>query len=147
LRVARIFGECELDIPVGFEAELNKYIDDWRSSGRLSNALHIARANKYNETIPKELVSQGLPPQFFYLALQESNFDPMAIGPLTRFGIAKGMWQFMPNTALAYGLRVGPLVELRQPDSRDERHQTAKATRAAVRYLKDLYGTDAQASG
>lgn len=147
LRVARLFGECELDMPAGFEEELNRYIDDWRSSGRLVNALRTARANHYDETIPKELVARGLPPQFFYLALQESNFDPMATGPVTRFGIAKGMWQFMPNTALAYGLRVGPLVELRQPDPLDERHQAAKATKAAVRYLKDLYSTDAQASG
>jgi len=147
LRVSRIFGECELDMPAGFEAELNRYIDDWRSSGRLVNALRTARANHYNESIPKELVSRGLPPQFFYLALQESNFDAMATGPVTRFGIAKGMWQFLPNTALAYGLRVGPLVELQQPDPMDERHQAAKATKAAVRYLKDLYSTDAQASG
>lgn len=147
LRVARIFGECELDMPPGFEAEVNRYIDDWRSSGRLAGALQTARSNGYAETISRELVGQGLPPQFFYLALQESNFDPMASGPVTRFGIAKGMWQIMPNTAMAYGLRLGPLIELRQPDPRDERQQYAKATKAAARYLKDLYSTDAQASG
>jgi hypothetical protein len=147
LRVSRVFGECELDMPPGFEAEINKYIEDWRSSGRLANALQTARANGYADTISKELVSQGLPPQFFYLALQESNFDPMASGPVTKFGIAKGMWQIMPDTAVAYGLRLGPLVELRQPDPRDERQQYAKATKAAARYLKDLYSTDAQASG
>ncbi len=147
LRVSRIFGECELDMPPGFEAEINKYIEDWRSSGRLAGALQTARANGYAGTISKEMVGQGLPPQFFYLALQESNFDPMASGPVTRFGIAKGMWQMMPDTAVAYGLRLGPLVELRHPDPRDERHQYLKATHAAVRYLKDLYSTDAQASG
>jgi membrane-bound lytic murein transglycosylase D len=147
LRIARVFGECELDMPSGFETEVNKYIEDWRSSGRLANALRTARAHHYTDTIPKELLARGLPPQFFYLALQESNFDPMATGPITRFGIAKGMWQFMPNTAIAYGLRVGPLVELRQPDPLDERHHVAKSTQAAVRYLKDLYSTDAQASG
>jgi len=147
LRVARIFGECELDMPPGFEAEIKKYIEDWRSSGRLAGALQTAKTNGYAGTISKELVTQGLPPQFFYLALQESNFDPMASGPVTRFGIAKGMWQIMPNTAVAYGLRLGPLVELRQPDPHDERQQYAKATKAAARYLKDLYSTDAQASG
>jgi len=147
LRVSRTFGECELDMPPGFEAEINKYIDEWRASGRLSRALHTAQTNGYANAISQELVGQGLPPQFFYLALQESNFDPLASGPVTRFGIAKGMWQIMPNTALAYGLRLGPLVELRQPDPRDERQQYAKATKAAARYLKDLYSTDAQASG
>jgi membrane-bound lytic murein transglycosylase D len=62
-------------------------------------------------------------------------------------GIAKGMWQFMPDTAVAYGLHVGPLMGVRQPDLRDERHQAQKETQAAARYLKDLYSTDAQASG
>jgi len=147
LRVSRIFGECELDMPPGFEAEISKYINDWKSSGRLATALQTAKANGYADTISREMVNQGLPPQFFYLALQESNFDPMASGPVTRFGIAKGMWQMMPNTAVAYGLRLGPLVELRQADPRDERQQYVKATKAAARYLKDLYSTDAQASG
>jgi membrane-bound lytic murein transglycosylase D len=147
MRVARVFGECELDMPAGFEAEINKYIETWRSSGRLSNALQTAKANGYAAKISQELLAQGLPPQFFYLALEESNFDAMASGPVTRFGIAKGMWQIMPNTAVAYGLRLGPLVELRQPDPHDERQQFDKSTPAAARYLKDLYSTDAQASG
>jgi membrane-bound lytic murein transglycosylase D len=147
LRVARIFGECELDMPPGFEAEINKYINTWRSSGRLAAALHTADSRGYTNTITKELLAQGLPPQFFYLALQESNFDALASGPVTRHGIAKGMWQFMPDTAVFYGLKLGPLVELRQPDPRDERQQYAKATNAAARYLKDIYSTDAQASG
>ena len=147
LRVARIFGECELEMPEGFEAEVIKYIDLWRSSGRLVSALHTAKTNHYAGTISRELLAKGLPPQFFYLALQESNFNPMATGPVTRFGVAKGMWQFMPNTALAYGLKLGPLVEVRQPDALDERHQFAKETKAAASYLKDLYSTDAQASG
>jgi hypothetical protein len=57
------------------------------------------------------------------------------------------MWQFVPQTAVKYGLRVGPLADLRRPDPGDERDQPKKATRAAARYLKDLYSTDAQASG
>jgi soluble lytic murein transglycosylase-like protein len=57
------------------------------------------------------------------------------------------MWQFMPETARAYGLTVGPLVGRRLPDPRDERHDFERATTAAARYLKDIYSTDAQASG
>jgi len=147
LRVARIFGECELEMPPDFEAEVNKYIKYWKQSDRLTNAIHTAQQNGYVEIISKEMLDQGLPPQFFYLALQESNFDRYASGPMTRSGIAKGMWQFVPQTATKYGLRVGPLTDLRRPDPGDERDQPAKATRAAARYLKDLYTTDAQASG
>jgi membrane-bound lytic murein transglycosylase D len=147
LRIARVFGECELDMPPDFEAEVNKYIGYWQHSNRFSNAIHVAEQKGYTRTISSELLAQGLPPQFFYLALQESNFDPYISGPITREGIAKGMWQFVPETAIKYGLRVGPLVDLRRPDPGDERDQYEKATRAAARYLKDLYTTDAQASG
>lgn len=147
LRVARIFGECELEMPKDFESEVMKYIKMWQGSDRLSTAIRTAQENGYVDLISKELLAQGLPPQFFYLALQESNFDPYASGPPTRAGIAKGMWQFVPQTALKYGLRLGPLVELRRPDPGDERDQYPKATKAAAKYLKDLYSTDAQASG
>jgi hypothetical protein len=61
-------------------------------------------------------------------------------------GIAKGMWQLVPETAQRYGLNVGPLAALRQPDAGDDRHNWDKATVAAARYIKDIYSTDAQAS-
>jgi soluble lytic murein transglycosylase-like protein len=147
LRIARIFGECELEMPPDFVAEINRYIKLWQSSNRLPTAIRLAQQSGYVETISKELLAQGLPPQFFYLALQESNFDPYASGPPTRKGIAKGMWQFIPETAIKYGLRPGPLADSQRPDPSDERDQYEKATKAAARYLKDLYGTDAQASG
>lgn len=147
LRIARVFGECELDMPPDFEAEVDKYIGYWQHSGRLATAIRTAQQNGYVKTISRDLLEQGLPPQFLYLALQESNFDPYISGPMTRKGIAKGMWQFVPETAVKYGLRVGPLIDLRRPDPSDERDQYEKATKAAARYLKDLYTTDAQASG
>jgi hypothetical protein len=62
-------------------------------------------------------------------------------------GIAKGMWQFVPDTARRYGLTVGPLSAFPRPDAADDRHHWDKATRAAAAYIKDIYSTDAQASG
>ena len=147
MRVARIFGECELDMPPDFMAEVSRYIKYWQSSARLAKSIRTAQEKGYVDTISKDLLDQGLPPQFFYLALQESDFDPYTSGPVTRKGIAKGMWQFIPETAVKYGLRLGPLVDLRRPDPRDDRHHYEKETKAAARYLKDLYSTDAQASG
>lgn len=139
-------GECELDMPPDFVAEINKYIKKWQSSPRLASAI-AARQNGYSKTISEEMLAQGLPPQFFYLALQESNFDPYISGPMTRKGIAKGMWQFVPETAMKYGLHLGPLIDMRPPDPSDDRHHYDRETKAAARYLKDLYTTDAQASG
>jgi hypothetical protein len=147
MRVARIFGECELNMPPDFMAEVNKYIKLWQSSGRFAKDVKTAKANGYTSSISQEFLAQGLPPQFFYLALQESDFDPYTSGPMTRKGIAKGMWQFIPETAVKYGLHLGPLVDLRRPDPGDDRHHYDKETKAAASYIRDLYGTDAQASG
>jgi soluble lytic murein transglycosylase-like protein len=147
MRIARIFGECELTMPPDFESEIDKYIAYWQSSNRLANDVRTANENGYTKLIASELLARGLPPQFFYLALQESNFDPYVSGPETRKGIAKGMWQFIPETAFKYGLHVGPLADFRRPDPSDDRHHYDLETKAAAHYLSDLYATDAQASG
>jgi hypothetical protein len=147
LRVARIFGECELTMPPAFMTEINNYIKKWQSSGRLARAIATAREKGYTARITDELLAQDLPPQFFYLALQESDFNPYISGPMTRKGIAKGMWQFIPETAVKYGLKLGPLFDLGRPDPGDDRHHWDRETVAAAKYIKDLYSTDAQASG
>jgi hypothetical protein len=57
------------------------------------------------------------------------------------------MWQFIPETARAYGLVTGPREEQRVFDPQDERHDPFAATDAAARYLLEIYGQFAQASG
>jgi len=146
-RVARVFGECEIAIPDEFVEEVNNYIGLWKLSDRLSKSIARARELGYGPMISDAMLAQHMPPQFFYLALQESEFDSMTCGPATRFGIAKGMWQFIPSTAIRYGLRTGPLLQLPRADPRDERHNAEKSTLAASRYLRDIYSTEAQASG
>jgi hypothetical protein len=42
---------------------------------------------------------------------------------------------------------VGPLVELPRYDPRDQRHEAELSTRAAAKYIRDIYNTEAQASG
>ncbi len=147
LRVTRIFGECELAVPPEYLAEVQSYIKRWQSSPRMKNALKTAKEKQYTPRIASELLSEDLPPQFFYLAMQESDFDAYISGPQTYMGVAKGMWQFVPKTASEYGLKIGPLADLRRPDPGDDRHNWEKATVAAAKYLKFIYSTDAQASG
>ena len=147
LQTARIFGECEIDVPPDFAKEVLAYVKKWQSSRRIINAINRAKKNGYIATIGQTLTAYDLPPEFFYLALQESNFDRNAVGPKTRWGIAKGMWQFIPDTARRYGLKTGPLVKQNRPDPKDDRHNPQKATLAAAKYLRDIYDTDAQASG
>lgn len=147
LRVARVFGECELAMPEGLVAEVNRYIQKWKADTRLRDAIGRANANGYTPKVVTAMISFHLPPQFFYLALEESDFRADLCGPQTRYGIPKGAWQFVPETAIAYGLHTGPLYLLPQSDPRDERHDFAKATAAAARYLHDIYSKEAQASG
>ncbi len=147
VHVARLFGECEVNVPDGFAREVQGYIKRWKSSARLKEAVSRAKLNNYIPTIVEALAEHHLPPHFFYVALQESGFEAQAVGPKTRYGHAKGIWQMIPTTARQYDLRIGPLYQEGKYDPQDERFHFEKATRAASRYLKDLNRTEAQASG
>jgi pSer/pThr/pTyr-binding forkhead associated (FHA) protein len=147
LKMARLFGECEINVPDNFVREVKKYITKWQSSSRFEQAITRAKENNYLPIIMQEFLNQHLPPQFLYLALQESNFRMDAIGPMTRYGYAKGMWQFIAPTATQYGLQTGPLVDVNKYDPLDERFDFQKATRAAAKYISYIYQTEAQASG
>ena len=89
--------------------------------------LLIKRANRYFPVIEPILKANGIPDDFKYLAVIESNLDPKAVSPSR----AVGIWQFMEGTAKGYGLRITTTV--------DERRNVAKSTEAACKYLKDAY--------
>ncbi len=120
-RMARVFGECEIAMPEDFVAEVKRYIEIWRADQRLVKGLQRAQEQNLKPAILGALAEYHMPPQFFYVALQESDFRAQAVGPETRFGIAKGIWQLMPETAIQYGLRTGPLLDVPQFDPADER--------------------------
>ena len=72
--------------------------------------------------------------------MQESNFEPFTSGPPTYTGIAKGMWQFIPETGERYGLKIGPLRGCgRRPGRRSARLEESHHRRRAVHqgYLRD----------
>jgi hypothetical protein len=146
-RIVHRFGESEVNVPKPFVDEVLRYIERWRVSGRLEQSVARAQENSYGPSIAEVMLGNDLPPEFFYLALQESDLKLEAVGRETRYGIAKGMWQFMPATARAYGLQTGPLVGVAQFDPRDDRHNLEESTRAAAEYIRDVYTSDAQASG
>lgn len=147
LRTARVFGECEAAMPAELVDEVLRYVDRWRASTRLAEALERASAHAYLDRAAAAFDAVDLPPQYGLIALQESDFRVDACGPDTRFGIAKGAWQFIPATARAYGLHVGPLFQQPRPDPEDERHDFDLASRAAARYIRDIYVREAQGSG
>lgn len=146
-KVARELGESELELPEEFVAEVRKYIGYWQASSRLQKAIANLEQNNLLPIISAGLEKQGLPAYFLYLPLQESNFDTQAIGPETRFGIAKGAWQLLAGTGQQYGVMPGPLAAVREFDEQDGRFDFAQATQAGSKYLKHIYSTEAQASG
>ncbi len=73
------------------------------------------------------LAQNGLPPDLLAIAFVESNFAPNAVSPKG----ATGLWQFMPATAVRYGLEFKPF--------QDDRIDLEKSTSAAARYLTDLH--------
>lgn len=146
-KVAREFGESELELPDGFVDEVRRYIGYWQNSSRLQQAMARFEKNNYAAEVLTALDKEGLPLAFMYLPLQESNYDTQAIGPETTYGVAKGAWQFLATTGQEYGLTAGPLAAVREFDEQDARFDFNKATRAGVKYLKHIYSTEAQASG
>lgn len=147
LRVTRLFGECDVAAPPDYIGEVTRYIAKWQSTKRFERAVKRAQEAGYTPKIAEAFIAQTLPPQYFYLALQESDFNPHNIGPPTNWGFAKGMWQFIPDTGSRFGLKTGPLFRQPVVDLADERLNWEKATPAAARYIREIYSTDAQASG
>ena len=149
-RVARALGESELAMPQGFAEAVKREIHGYwlgPGRGRFTRGIERARAQGVDRLAVESFERYGLPHQLFYMGLQESDFNADAVGPRTRWGIAKGMWQFIPSTAQRYGLTTGPDAGSRVPDPLDDRHDVAKATEAAAKYLSYIYTTDAQSSG
>lgn len=77
--------------------------------------------------IEEELINAGIPIELRTLAIVESGLNALA----TSGKSAKGLWQFIPSTGRNYGLEINSLV--------DERCNPRLATRAACRYLKNMY--------
>lgn len=96
-----------------------------------TTALIIKRANRAFPVIEPILAKYGVPDDFKYLAVIESGL----INATSPSG-AKGVWQFMPDTAKERGMEVNDIV--------DERYHLEKSTEAACKYFldaKEKFGT------
>lgn len=101
------------------ELSVNAY---WQSN----TLLNLKKANRFFPVMDKVLIEMGVPTDFKYLAVAESD-----LRNATSAANAKGFWQFRKLAAKEYGLEVNSEV--------DERYHLEKATRAAAKYLKWLH--------
>lgn len=114
-------------VPLPYDPVVRGYIARYTNPryGTISRILGLS--HYYFPLIEEELVKAGLPVELRALPIIESALNPTAV---SRMGAA-GLWQFMPATGRIYGLEVNTLI--------DERYNPVLATRAACRYLKDMY--------
>lgn len=96
-----------------------------------STILVIKRANRAFPVIEPILKQNGVPDDFKYLAVIESGL----VNAVSSAG-ARGVWQFMPDTAREKGMEVN--------DNIDERYDLEKSTQAACAYFlkaKEKFGS------
>ncbi len=84
----------------------------------------LDRVVLYFPMIESILISEKVPTDFKYLAVQESSLSPDAVSTSN----AVGYWQFKKETAALNGIRVDEEI--------DERKSITASTRAAATYLK-----------
>ena len=106
----------------GFDREMSSF-----TYFHSTTMLLIKRANRYFPVIEPILKANGIPDDFKYLMVIESNLNNIARSPAG----AAGLWQFMPATGREFGLEVNENV--------DERYHIEKATVAACKYFKQAY--------
>ena len=102
-------------------------IDSYTTKNRSLVAYMLGMAEFYMPIIEEEIDKAGIPQELKYLPIIESALNPKAVSRAN----AKGLWQFMFSTAKLYGLKANNYI--------DERFDPIKSTKAAVRYLADLY--------
>ncbi|WP_250632024.1 lytic transglycosylase domain-containing protein [Rhodoflexus caldus] len=128
VHVPDFFEYCGEKVPL-HRREVREYFDrelHINAYWHANNELLMRRASTWLPIISQILKEENLPDDLKYIAVVESSLT----NSVSNMGAA-GFWQLMPVTAQAMGLEVNNLV--------DERLDVEKSTRAACKYLKQLY--------
>lgn len=118
---------ADFDYPLVVNERVKNWMAYFLTRGRKYYTRWLARSERYLPLIIPRLEEAGLPKDLAFQAMIESGFNPYA----RSWAKAVGVWQFMPYTGRAYGLRVDWWV--------DERRDPVLATEAAIRYLSSLH--------
>ena len=128
-------GKKGFIVPESFIKSVQEQIDYFCKPANRATLLRcFARKSRYESLIRQELARMKLPADFLYIAMQESLLDSTAMSG----NDARGLWQMVPETAREYGMKV-PEDWKTRPGLEDERTRPRASTRAAAKYLHQLY--------
>lgn len=106
---------------------VKQFVISYTTNRRNTVSAVLSRSQYYFPIIEEELANAGMPLELRMLPVVESALSPTA---RSRAG-ATGLWQFMYGTGKSYGLEITTFV--------DQRCDPEASTKAACRYLSDLY--------
>ena len=105
---------------------IQQFINYYQGRGRSTMEAGLRRSGRYLKLARETFRKEGVPEDLIWLGQVESAWAPKAFSSAA----ASGLWQFVPSTGRAYGLRQTAYV--------DERNSFERATQASAKYLKSL---------